>query len=486
MNDWIPQPKQVKALTTNAFEIFFGGSRGGGKTDVGMVFLLGDRYDKDKYYIHHPEYRALVLRRDGVDLTDWLDRAERMYETLGGKKVGNPPAIKFPSGATIRTGHLKDRRSYEKYLGHEYARILIEELTLIPLETHYERILGSCRTTIPNFKPQIMANANPGSVGHLWVKERFIDPAPPETKFINPKTNRNTIFIPSTIDDNPQLMNKDPDYVKFLDGLKNSDEKLYKAWRHGDWDVFVGQVFSEFDRKRHTIKAVTPSNKFERRGGMDWGYTNPWVFLGAVVYEVKEEDAEFNRVVLYREVDGTKMTPREVGEAIIEREPQLSIYERISLDPAMFNKGQDGSQSIAKQIGEVLGDNAYKLKPANNDRIGGWAVLHNWLSIAPDGLPYLLICENCVNTIKTLPALVYDAIKVEDVDTNGPDHWADALRYLLMDIVFIDGNNVGSFGSTKKQKPKQETAEMINGRQVGVNLDEFGKINKRARNWKVI
>ena len=40
--------------------------------------------------------------------------------------------------------------------------------------------------------------------------------------------------------------------------------------------------------------------------------------------------------------------------------------------------------------------------------------------------------ETCANLIRTLPALIYDDHKVEDVDTDGEDHAADALRYGLM------------------------------------------------------
>lgn len=48
-----------------------------------------------------------------------------------------------------------------------------------------------------------------------------------------------------------------------------------------------------------------------------------------------------------------------------------------------------------------------------------------------DGEAGLLIFETCTNLLRTLPTLVYDQVRVEDVDSDGEDHAADALRYAL-------------------------------------------------------
>ena len=59
---WTPHPRQRKALRRREFEILYGGARGGGKTDAGMVWLL--------YDIANPRYRALVIRKNADDLSD--------------------------------------------------------------------------------------------------------------------------------------------------------------------------------------------------------------------------------------------------------------------------------------------------------------------------------------------------------------------------------------------------------------------------------
>jgi hypothetical protein len=42
------------------------------------------------------------------------------------------------------------------------------------------------------------------------------------------------------------------------------------------------------------------------------------------------------------------------------------------------------------------------------------------------------MAERCPNLVRTLLALVHDERKVEDCDTDGEDHAADAFRYGLM------------------------------------------------------
>lgn len=221
---WEPTARQVIALESTSFETLYGGARGGGKTDCGLAWLL--------YDMENPQLRALVLRRNAVDLGDWIDRAKKFFAKVGAKAKGNPVEFVFPSGYTIVTGHLKDENAYEKYQGHEYQRILIEELTHIPSEKLYNSLISSCRSTI-GVKAMVFCTTNPGNAGHTWVKKRFVDPAPAQEEFVNPRTGRTCRFVPATVEDNPHLMEKDPDYVKYLDSLPETQRK---QWRFGSWD----------------------------------------------------------------------------------------------------------------------------------------------------------------------------------------------------------------------------------------------------------
>ena len=360
-----------------------------------------------------------------------------MYQRYGAVITGKPAVVKWPSGAKFRLGHLKDRSSYEKYLGHEYQRELIEELTLIPREEYYIKILGSCRSTVDVLKPQVFCTTNPGEVGHLWVKQRFIDPAPYGEVF-EATDGRKRVYIPATIEDNPALM-KDKGYVKYLDGLKLTDPDLYRAWRLGDWDVFAGQYFKEFRRNVHTTDYFEPQDDLVKFAGIDWGHSpRPFVFLAAALEKVDHIDKDlnsvkFNRLWIYREVHGIEKTPHEWAK-VVKKSVDLKQFNWIRGDPSMHIKKSDGSRSIAKQFKEK----DITILPANNDRVNGWIAIRNWLSIAPDGLPYLIIGNQCHNLITNIPSLVHDENKPDDLDTDGMDDEADALRYMVIHVKWID------------------------------------------------
>jgi len=189
---------------------------------AGILWLL---YIKDS-----PNARSLVIRKYSEDLKDWIDRAEAIYSHFGAKKVGQVAEFHFPSGYKIITGHLKDANSYTKYQGHEYQRILIEELPQIPAEESYLKLISSCRSTLAGVKPMVFCTGNPGNVGQEWVKKRFIDPSPMGIPF--ERDGRSRVYIHATIDDNPSLSKADPSYVSWLEGLPDD---LKRQWRWGDW-----------------------------------------------------------------------------------------------------------------------------------------------------------------------------------------------------------------------------------------------------------
>ncbi len=228
---WKPNPgRQTFALQRMEFEILYGGARGGGKTDAGMAWLTR--------WVHKPNFRGLVLRKNAEDLKDWIDRATSMYGALGGTATGKPAQFTFPSGAIIYTGHIKDANAYTKYQGQQFQKIVWEELTHTPSEDLYEKVIQSCRSTDPELSPQIFATTNPGEAGHKWVKRRFIDVQTPMHTYNYDVDGQilNRIFIPATVDDNPVLTIADPLYVARLNSMK--DEATRMRWRYGSWENY--------------------------------------------------------------------------------------------------------------------------------------------------------------------------------------------------------------------------------------------------------
>lgn len=467
---WYPHPRQIAALERIEFEILYGGARGGGKTDAGLVWLTD--------HIDNPQYRALVIRKNADDLSDWVDRSIVFYKGLGAMIAYRPAVIKFPSGAVIRTGHLKDDQAYTKYQGHEYQRILIEELTQIPDEKRYLQLLASCRSTVGGIKAQVFATTNPGGPGHLWVKERFVDPSPPNTAFKDTDSGRTRIYIPALVDDNPTLADADPDYVRFLDGLKAVDEELWKAWRLGNWDVFAGMFFKEFRRNTHVINSFIPNSENNVIiGGLDWGYNAPFSFHATEVSRRSNEGTTYFRAKTFLEVYANGKHPTEAANMIVEALKfytlTLGDFSSIQADPAMFNRTSDGSVSIRDQFVNT-NDGFRKIREGSNDRLPGWAIMHNWLSIAPDGVPYYQITNNCVNLIREMGNAIYDEKKIEELDAES-DHALDDQRYMLKSLKWIDAK-VGAVKENKADRDDFRTkmfAPMGDGGQLSIDTSKF-------------
>jgi hypothetical protein len=367
----------------------------------------------------------LILRKNYDDLVDWIDRASYMYKDMGAKITGNPAVISWPSGAIFRTGHLNDRDSYEKYLGHEYPRVLIEELTLIPQENYYIKILGSCRSTIKELKPQIFCTTNPGGAGHAWVKRRFVDPAPWGKPFIGSDTGRSRIFIHGTVDDNPTLTEKDPGYIKFLDNLKETNKDLWKAWRLGDWDIFVGQVFMTFARNIHVIPTMDVSlDLCQKIITYDWGYNAP----GAAVWLAIAPENRFGvkRVYAYRQLYQNQKTPEQWADDIRTfTEVEKTDFMVLPRDCFASAKGE---KSIASIFEEKLNTKIVQGESLTRAaRMNRQAVIHQAFSNAVDGKPNMYILEKVIDLIRTIPEMVYDDTDIELINTDSEDHLVDAL-----------------------------------------------------------
>jgi hypothetical protein len=236
-------------------EKLISGGRGSGKTSVALAWLVHPTY------INNPLYRGLVIRRQATDLVDFIDRARQMYSPLGATFASNPPEITFPSGAIIRMGHLNDDDAYQKYQGQQYSRMLIEEATHIPSEALYEKLIASCRSTVPGLTPRILLTSNPDGPGRHWLKRRF-QIVSFKHKLTTRKITaadgttltRTLLYMHSTVADNPALA-KDPSYQSFLASI--TDPELRQAWQLGDWDAigykgsYYGDLISALRKQGH-------------------------------------------------------------------------------------------------------------------------------------------------------------------------------------------------------------------------------------------
>jgi hypothetical protein len=428
--------QELALAVDGVFELLYGGARGGGKTEIGMAWLL-----KPPHF-GNSRFRALVLRRNYDDLSDWIDRAERFYAPVGGRVIASgPPRVVFESGlgkgAIFRLGHLKDKNTYTKYQGHEYQRLIIEEVQQITTEQQYELLLGSVRSTLDGVAPAVYLTANPGGIGHLWLKERFgcgrSDPRKPRVAY-RMRDGRLRMYIPATVDDNPTLREKNPEYIAYLEALP---EPFRSAWRYGDWDIYIGQAFEW--TSANVIDPVPIPESARIIMTFDEGFGKPfsvgwwWVTGDKILVRI----GEWYGCVPGQPDMGLRMADPEVARGILEREERMGIAGRVATrlaDPTCFNKRPDhtgGGQTEAlastfQRCGVLL----RKGDPARSHKFRQF--------VARVKTKTLLVFSTCKDFLRTVPDLPLDEISMGDVDTDAEDHIYDEACHACMEVPLPD------------------------------------------------
>lgn len=409
------QPKQLEALhaVLELQFVLYGGAAGGGKSYwlrwLAVALLMkwaAEGYRGVRVGLFCEDYPAIKERH--------ISKIQMEFPAyLGRLDKSNSEFILAPEygGGVLALRNLDDP---SKYLSAEFAAILIDELTKNVRSTFdFLRM----RLRWPGVSDtKFAAASNPGSVGHGWVKRLWIDRDFREenvTDTFNPETFG---YVQALYSDNKFLPENYGDVLGAL------PEKLRRAYMEGDWDVFEGQYFTEFRRDDHVIEPWAADDKetwdwfnsYETICGLDYGYAAP-----SAVNFGKYIDGTW---YIFDEIYQTHLTYEMLRDKILEKEHVRTIYA----DPAIWAK-QNNPLSGAMKMDPL------KPKKAMNDRIIGWNFLKQ-LMIEKTGeipKPRLQIFSTCKNLIRTLPTLVYDETKIEDLDTDGEDHAADALRYLV-------------------------------------------------------
>ncbi|MBQ8765106.1 MAG: terminase family protein [Clostridia bacterium] len=438
---WTPQPRQREFMKRREHEALYGGAAGGGKSDCAIAEALRQ--------VHIPHYRGLILRKTYPQLSEMVDRSREIYlpSFPDAKYNDQKHSWTFPSGAKIYFGamqHTKDRTNYQ---GKRYDFIDFDELTHFTWD-EYSYLFSRNRPNGPGTRCYIRAQANPGGIGHGWVKERFISPAPPMTpihedvKIIFPDgkseiRRRSRVFVPSSIFDNKILMENDPEYITRLASLPENEKR---ALLYGDWDSFSGQVFMEWRnnpdgystrKNTHVIPPFKIPHSWKIYRGFDFGYSRPF----SVGWYGVDHDGRLYRI---RELYGCTGTPNEGVRwepAEIAKKIKTIENEDINLkgkyiygiaDPSIFDESRGESVAVMMERQGVF------FEKADNTRVAGKMQLHNRLAFDENGIPMLYIFSTCKHFIRTIPSLVYSEADVEDIDTTQEDHIYDEVRYIAM------------------------------------------------------
>ena len=409
--------RQYAFITATAFEVLYGGAAGGGKS-------YGQLLDAFQYALKYPKSKQLILRRTFPELEKSLIRvSQEIYPRELYRYNKSNHTGRFINGSVIDFSYCDNEDDVYKYQSAEYDVIRFDELTHFT-ETMYIYLLSRCRGA-NGYPKRIKSTTNPGGVGHSWVKSRFIDIGPPDVEHTVKKTTR--IFIPAKLKDNHFLMQSDPDYINRLEAL---DERDKKALLYGDWDLTEGRFFTEWNRLVHVIAPFPIPSDWSWYVALDYGLD----MLAA--YKIAVDN--HNRAYVIDEIYTGKDNG---GDGLIVSDAAKEIKRLIGTDkprhifapPDLWNRQKDSGKSIA----ELFYESGIKLERVSNARAAGWLNMKEWLKIYSDetGQPCadLRIFLNCVNLIRTLPALQYDPKNPSDCmkEPHELTHAPDAIRYFI-------------------------------------------------------
>ena len=338
--------KQWAFFESKARYTCYGGARGGGKSWATRVkAALGA--------LTYAGIRILILRREYGDMEGTI--ISPMLKMLPPEAFAynkTDHMVTFINGSTIKFGNMPGYGAavQGKYQGQEYEWLFIDEATQF-LESEFRGLAAIVRgaNDIPK---RIYLTCNPGGPGHGWVKRLFID-----KKFKDGEDPKDYVFIPATVDDNKDLMDANPEYVKQLEQLP---EDIRRAHRFGDWNILAGIFFKEFQDGVHTCTPFAIPRHWKRYRAMDYGLDMFFCLWIAV--------DETGRCYVYREFAQSDLVVSDAARKQLElTRPDEAVMGTIAPPDMWARSRTDGKTQAA-----VFAENGVGLIKAGNNRIQGW------------------------------------------------------------------------------------------------------------------
>jgi hypothetical protein len=439
---WQPQPgPQTLLIACPVEDVLFGGARGGGKT----FGLLGD------FLVYALRYggaaKGILFRRTYPELEEIERVAHEIYKPGGGSWLASSRTWIWYSGAQLKFRYMQREEDASNYQGHSFSWIGWDEITNWASPRGINKLRATLRSS-SGIPCRWRVSGNPGGVGHNWVKQAYIDPAPPFVPFRDPISQISRLYIPATLDDNQILVRNDPDYWKRVTEAAAGREDLLKAWRDGSWDIVAGGMFDDiWDEKIHVLEPFRIPCAWRVDRTFDWGSSKPF----SVQWWAESDGTDapggrrYPRGTLFhiaewygwtgKANEGVKLTDHEIAKGIKDTESQLMgrLIETVPLSgPADLPPGQPGAVSMADNMARM----GVRWEPIRGtNRITGWQIIRKMLLAARKGNPEepgLYVFSTCRQFIRTVSVLPRSERNPDDADTEAEDHAADACRYRVM------------------------------------------------------
>lgn len=414
----------------------YGGAAGGGKTEamIWEIFAIGTD-------VQWKNLKGAIFRKTIPDVEKYfINRIRDVFPKNVYTYNKQKRILTFKkTGTQVEFNYCESESDLVAYQGAEWDFLGIDEFTQHS-EYVFKYLFARLRTKKPGWQVKFFGGSNPGGIGHGWVKRIWID-----KDLMDIEKKFTWKFIPARLDDNPKMLENNPNYEDQL--MMLPDPMLRKAWRYGDWNIFAGQFFTELRQDVHGYEPFEIPRSWKKFISIDYGYDH----LCAVYWYAVDEDGE---VYMYREFVCRNKTYRQVAQKIIMLTEDGEEIDYIVADPSIWaKKGSGDGMSGAEEMQDEfeVGDystpqsSRWVLTEADNDRKIGWGIMREWLKIEDrEGVPHsrLHISNELTMWWKYVPMLQRDPKKPEDVlkattqkddgTVSYSDDPGDSTRYGLM------------------------------------------------------
>ncbi len=459
--------QQEKFFARRERFVFFGGAAGPGKSlclmmKFGQVLAVEQAkhaFMRKRGKRHQSTAWSIYLRRVGPNMKQvkaWSRQYMPAFDPAA-HFVEDEGIWTFPSagGAAFQFAHMEHEKDRYKFKSSQYITAAFDELTEFT-EVQFDYIDTRCRSTDPELQPlvQVLAASNPDGEGLLWVRERFIEVAPPETVVrIETKLGDGRIhaseqvFIPAKLSDNPKLMS-DGAYEA---SLLNKRPEVRDALLSGDWYIVSGAFFASiWDGRIHVVEDhdIPDGAKVFRSG--DWGIRT-WTSIGWWY-----QDSE-GGLTMFAHLRCQGLTADKVAFEVRKMESRLGYWDdgdanqsklnfaRNPLDSSCFRvEGQTGAPTIAKDFLKCGVRWTQSRKGPGSRYQGAAQIMRRFSTMIPAAFegatdptererPMLRFMRSCHSPIKTIPVLRAAPNDANDVDTKADDHDYDCVMYACLE-----------------------------------------------------
>ena len=480
--EWEPQNGfQIDFLDTRECvdDVFGGGNRGGGKTDVLLMDYASGVVEWGS------DWKGILFRRTYSQFRRIIERSQELYLDLWPEAQFRESDLlwRFPNGAWLQFFHMERDRDAEKHLGLEYPWVGWDELPHWPNPGPYRRMKSTLRSSRKGVPLRFRSTGNPGGVGLGWIKDYF--QIPDGTNGDGPLVERRDEdtgmitrrwFLRSDVKENQIMLDANPQYLSLIKESCEGNEQLMKAWLDGDFNVFFGKFFVMFNPEVHCreFKEIsgtdTVPDDWRLFGSLDYG-ENDFTSFGLWAYgysdllgqDVSVRVAEYYQKGLWASEYAARI--RDVVENCPVTEGRFP--EKVFADTSIwYSRADSQSNPMDKMVKDVFRRvGKLRLEKANKDRINGWRWMKELMAWdgSPDDIkkhPKLYYTPDCVNFGRQMENAMYAGDEdnpKEDMNTRIEEHTCDESRYYVMGAVAgrptrqVDKPTYKTYGAIKKR-----------------------------------